>query len=502
MQRVFQYASPSPRLIERAINNALLKNHVAIVRLLVDHGLPPWDPATSAEGAFSSPLYIASFCRNLEVVQILLDKGARPIGYSEEEIGFLVYFCTAWESGLSKEGSSRLHSQPFDPSILRLLVQHGLPINSSEIVSHALFLGCNVGVIGLLIDLGLDPGARGSDGHSALYYVLSRRGNDGEDCVAFVQKCLKHGVDINLRDENGCTLLYAAARNAHSAVIRAVLAAGAEVHVFNTYGQTPMQCAAMRDDVDVDILQPFLDFGQGMPRGAAGNLESMLIRMITRRKLECIRLLLSKGLEMTPDMSPSILVLAAAAVGDAETVQRLLQHHEEIDFMVHDGLGNTALMIATRWGEDDVIRTLMSHMDKVDVGISCDRRDNSLLHLAMYSGKESTAALVMEQSDTFNNIDASHWTPLTIAVQYQSATIVRHLLELGSDVMAKDSSGKTPLHYAVKRGDARIVEILLDSGALCTAPDNAQQTPVALAVTQEKVEILQLLRESSESTSP
>jgi ankyrin repeat protein len=313
---------------------------------------------------------MAGFRRNLEVVQMLLDKGARPIGYSDEETGFLVYLCTAWESGPSKQESSRLQSQPFDPSILQLLVQHGLLISSSEIVAYALFMGCNVGVFGLLIDLGLDPGARGSDGHSALSYVLGRRGNDWEDSVAFVQKCLKHGVNINLRDENGCTPLYAAARNAHPAVIRAVLAAGAEVHVFNTYGQTPMQCAAMRDDVDVDILRPFLEFGRDMARSAAGNLKSMLMRMVKRKNLECIRLLLSSGLEMTPDMSPSILVLAAAIVGDAETVQQLLQHHEDIDFMIDDGWGNTALMIATRWGYDDVIRTLMSHMDKVNVASS------------------------------------------------------------------------------------------------------------------------------------
>ncbi|KAJ0423176.1 ankyrin repeat-containing domain protein [Aspergillus carlsbadensis] len=488
VQRVLHCASPSPRLIERAIN-------IAIVRLLLEQGRPPWDPATSSEGAFSSPLFIAGMCRNLEMVQMLLDKGASPAEYPDDDIGFLVYFCTAWEIGPNNEEPSRQHSQAFDPSILQLLVQNGLPLNSSEIVYHAMSLGCKVGVISLLIDLGLDPNARSHIWNTALYYVLGNHRDDWEGCVALIQNCLEHGVDINLRDANGETVLYTAAEKAHPAVIRAVLAAGAEVHVLNTYGQTSIQCAAMRDDVDLEILQTFFDFDPEMPRGAAGSLEVMLIQMVTRRKLDCISLLLSKGLELIPDMSPSILVLAAAAVGDAETVQQLLQDHQGLDFTVYDGNRSTALMSATRWGYDEVIRILMSHMDMVDVDVSCDWYENSLLHLAMYSGKESTASILMEQSDSFNNTNASNCTPLTIAVQHQSATIVRRLLEHGSDVMVTDSTGKTLLQNAIERGDTAIVEILLDSGAFCATLDNAHQTPMSLAVTNGKADILQLLRE-------
>jgi hypothetical protein len=265
VQRIFQYTSPSPNFIERAINSAIPKNHVPTVRLLLDQGLPPWDPASSTEGAFSSPLFRAGMCRNLEIVKMLLDAGAKPIGYSNEEVGFLVHGCTSWENGPDSEETSQQHDEPFDPSILQLLVQRGLRVNSPEIVHHALALGCRVGVMSFLIDLGLDPNVQSFNWHTPLYQVLGRREKDWKECVAFIQKCVEHGMDVNLRDAQGMTILDKVGENAHPAVVQELITAGGKVPAIDMYS-IRMQYAAMRKDASLNSAPPFR-----CPRGYTWN---------------------------------------------------------------------------------------------------------------------------------------------------------------------------------------------------------------------------------------
>ncbi|KAL2829375.1 ankyrin repeat-containing domain protein [Aspergillus pseudoustus] len=367
VHRVFEYTTPSLGLIESAMNNAIPKNLITIVRLLLDRGLPPWDPASAREGAVSSPLFRAGMCRNFEIVNMLLDAGARPHGYSDEEIGFLVHFSTTWENGPNmEEEAGQQSNEPFDPRILQLLVQHGLSISSPEVVHQAIALGCKVPLISFLVDLGLDPNARSYIWHTPLYYVLSKRGMDSEDCVALIKKCVEHGLDVNLRDAQSVTVLHKAAEKAHPAVIRELISAGAELYAFDMYGRTPVQVAIMRGNVSPEILRAFFNTDVEMPQAVTHRLGSMLLRMIKSRKLECISLLLRKGLEAIPNVSTSILVLAAATVGDVAIVRQLLHEYPDVDLMnTRDHDGNTALKIAMKWGYSDVVRILTSHMSSI-----------------------------------------------------------------------------------------------------------------------------------------
>lgn len=100
----------------------------------------------------------------------------------------------------------------------------------------------DVEVLGDMLAYGADIGQRNGAGRTALAEA-ARAG-----ALGAVNTLLRQGADPNVYGtRSGFTPLHLAAKNQHPAVVRALLAAGAEVDAHNQWGQTPLWLVAWQD---------------------------------------------------------------------------------------------------------------------------------------------------------------------------------------------------------------------------------------------------------------
>ena len=125
-----------------------------------------------------------------------------------------------------------------------------------------------------------------SDLENALWFAAA----NGD--VQRVQSLLRFGrADVNEKDESSATPLYHACHNNHVAVVKALLAAGADVNI-PSRGMTPLATACLHylsDECDVEIIKALYSRATNLPVEAGVILQdSAFIRSFYRQKPDLI----------------------------------------------------------------------------------------------------------------------------------------------------------------------------------------------------------------------
>ena len=120
------------------------------------------------------------------------------------------------------------------------------------------------------------------------------------------------------------------------------------------------------------------------------------------------------------------------------------------------------------------------------------------LHLATHFGAEEVVRTLLRSQDA-DARDGNGWTALSHAVSMGLTGVARVLLEGGADVDASGRCGllysRTPLGHAVMKGNEAMVELLLGHGANTEAAPGDGLTPLCYAAAQGHVGIVKLLLE-------
>ncbi|KAJ5853175.1 hypothetical protein N7534_005718 [Penicillium rubens] len=129
---------------------------------------------------------------------------------------------------------------------------------------------------------------------------------------------------------------------------------------------------------------------------------------------------------------------------------------------VHDGTGQTALMSAVCWKEENISRFL------IDKGASVNAQDDSgftALHFAAEDGDTSMVSQLLEAGANVLLADSNGWTAVLLAVKENHVPIVVKLITQGANLSAKNSSGENALYWAVRNGNMDMVRLLINNGA-------------------------------------
>lgn len=76
-----------------------------------------------------------------------------------------------------------------------------------------------------------------------------------------MKTALQSGEDVNLADRQGFTPLHFAGQQGQVEAARLLLAAGANVHARNIYGNTPLWCAVQGNDAKGELVGLLLTAG-------------------------------------------------------------------------------------------------------------------------------------------------------------------------------------------------------------------------------------------------
>jgi hypothetical protein len=145
---------------------------------------------------------------------------------------------------------------------------------------------------------------------------------------------------------------------------------------------------------------------------------SPALDIITYGDIACKQLLVEYGLRRIPYLSPSVLLLAAAALGYRGTTCALLLGYD-IDVDATVGLnGRNAPMLAALYGHDTTLEIIMRRITRPVESFRTTNGRN-ILHLAVQSGDLSTVQLVAGMCDTLlTNRDESGNTPLSLVTSH------------------------------------------------------------------------------------
>jgi len=109
------------------------------------------------------------------------------------------------------------------------------------------------------------------------------------------------------------------------------------------------------------------------------------------------------------------------------------------------------------------------------------------------SGNLSLLKILVERGTNYAFEDEDGRTLLHHAVFSKNLDLVEYLISLNLDMNAEDKEGKTPLHYAVELKSKDIVEYLLKSGANPNSTDNKLMSPLHYAARLGSSTIVKLL---------
>jgi len=225
------------------------------------------------------------------------------------------------------------------------------------------------------------------------------------------------------------TALHVAARAGHERVVAQLLAAGAPVHVCDTFGCTPLWTAAVNGHKLV--VQQLLEAGAAADAGSVQALQR-------------------EGW--------TVLHTAAAAAAAAEEEEEQEQEQEEEE----DSANSVA-----------VLQLLLDAGMEVNTGAGS--MAGTALHRAASSGSVPAVKALLAAGADVNAVDSDRTTPLHKAAASGRASVVAVLIDAGAKVNAIDREGDTALCVAVASARnscsvAGIKLLVLEAGACCTAP--------------------------------
>jgi len=248
------------------------------------------------------------------------------------------------------------------------------------------------------------------------------------------------------------------------------------------------------------------------------SFQSALIIALQAEHREMSELLLFNSSRLdTPDSNNDRPIHIAARNGYLGIVSDLIRI--KVDINAQDHLGNTALIIATRHDDKNMMNLLINN--NADYSIK-NKKSQSAPQLAQILDLQIAKSVfakqgigIPTQNKGYAKVDIAAfqqsinksgslykgWPLLNIASLLGETAVVVQLLDQDANIQATDSSGNSAMHRAASKGQTETVNLLIKHGGKINAVNNRKETPLYLAAASGQLKTVKLLVKNGADTS-
>lgn len=229
-----------------------------------------------------------------------------------------------------------------------------------------------------------------------------------------------------------------------------------------------------------------INIGQNIDATALFQDRLLLIEAAKSNDISAIEALLLKGVDInTKDADGNTALILATRYGQRACIQKLVEKGAKID--EKNGIGETALIVASRSGYKDIVELLIRNC--ADVNIKTND-GNTGFTFASYNGHDEVVDILKKSGAV--PIKYPDDKILTAALK-GDINLLKALLEKGvSPNTFSQIGGETPLMYAIGQNHIECVKLLLEFGADVNIKTKDGHT--ALDGAKNKPDMLELIK--------
>lgn len=364
--------------------------------------------------------------------------------------------------------------------IARLLLDNKAAVDAEDNYGgtplHRAARGGHVGVATLLVDRGADRNR--TYNLEVTLRLMTKNGLIAAKCVTDAYQPLAFAeardeaaarieAELVARERvRGGTALHEAAGAGSAALVRLLLAKGAEADAVDNYGGTALYRAAMGGHTGV--ISILVD-----EAGASVDARchyGMLARRLTRLRSDDNRAVFASSDFLFGMMTGATPLHHAAGNGHEEAALRLLAKGADVD--AGGGYIGSALAEAARNGHAGLVQILLDAGAEVDSAggqMSMKMSRSTALHAAAEHGHDQVALVLLKAGASVNGergMEESQCTPLVLAARGGHLAMADLLLDWGAEPdWSNETTDHTALSEAAERGDVAMARLLLRRGA-------------------------------------
>ena len=234
-----------------------------------------------------------------------------------------------------------------------------------------------------------------------------------------------------------------------------------------------------------DVAKHLLDSDGSMDEAITG---TALLWSIRKQQEETAYAILQFSREAFLDLPPFPYIIAACQVGFRGILKVVLCKAPSASHRLNenDEHGRTALHYAAELNNADILGDLLKNPD-VNI-YARDRLLRTALHdAADYGSRDAVKVLLQREPALASTTDCDRNTPLLCASKTEFLSVVKLLNSIeGGNSECKDIKGRTPLSYAMAQLNVSIVKYLLQSGSQANMKDNNGRNPLSWAISAPK----------------
>ena len=389
-----------------------------------------------------------------------------------------------------------------DENLVKLLLDKGANVNLADSLGDTALIDAAGGggpgyvkIVALLL-------SRGADVHVTNDAAILAAARRAEPEV--LRMLIEKGALVNAKDnnQNGETVLMAAASGVSDKKLQMLLAAGADLKATNDHGETAlMKAVQLQHNVSPENRLPMIELllksGANVNAVDKNGNTPLLLSVVQFMSeaggiishLEIVKFLVDHGANVLSTDAQGKTALMIAAVtwkGSLEIPQLLIDRGVKID--AQDDKGVSALMIAAEKDRLDLVQLLLAKNGRLELK---DLEGATALDHAVTEGHSEVAKLLLSKGapslGNYQNekslLEAVRNFALLRAAYSNSIGEVRDVIAAGADVNSRTRRGDSALMQAIENsyGDNEVAVFLVEHGSDINATNDDGDTPLMVA---------------------